>query len=234
MERSGSRNDTPAKAVTNVGRAYGFLRQMAIEFDLKPGERLNEVEIARQLHMSRAPVREAMNRLVSEGLLTVVPNQGFSCRRLSASEILELFEVRADLETAALAVIPPAALTPALAGLRQLTLSIRNEFGSTDLGILADRDEEFHLRLAAMAGNAERVGILKHINARIRFVRRIRLGEPAWLSSLEEHLPIIDALEAGDIPAATQILRRHLTLRTAEAAEVVSRGLHQIYASATT
>jgi DNA-binding GntR family transcriptional regulator len=207
---------------------------MAIEFDVKPGERLNEGEIARQLHMSRAPVREAMNRLVSEGLLTVVANQGFSCRRLSASEILELYEVRGDLETAALAVIPPAALAPAIAGLRQLCLSIRDEFGYTDLGILADRDEELHLRLAALAGNEERVGILKHINARIRFVRRIRLGDPVWLRSLDEHLPIITALEAGDIPAATQLLRRHLTLRTADAAAAVTRGLTQIYASTVT
>ena len=234
MESSVSSDLLPVSSATNVERAYEFLRRMAIEFDVKPGERLNEGEIARQLQMSRAPVREAMNRLVSEGLLTVVPNQGFSCRRLSASEILALYEVRGDLETAALAGIPAAALPPAIAGLRDLSLSIREEFETTALEILVDRDEEFHLRLAALAGNEARVGILKHINARIRFVRRINLGDPARVRSLDEHLQIVTALEAGDIPAASLLLRRHLTLSAAEAAAAVTRGLARIYATTVT
>jgi len=221
-------------AVTNAERAYEYLRRVAIDFNIRPGERLNEGEIARHLNMSRAPVREAMNRLVSEGLLTAVPNLGFSCRRLSASEILALYEVRGDLEAAAVASLVPPAPPQVLADLGQLSRSMRAGFGVESLDALLDWDEEFHLRLAALAGNEERVGILKHINARIRFVRRINLEDPARVSSLDEHLQIVAALEAGDIPGATLLVRRHLTLIAAEVAAAVNQSLARIYAPTVT
>ena len=100
---------------------------MAIDFAMKPGERLNEGEFARVLKMSRAPVREAMNRLVSEDLLTVIPNQGFSCRRLSASEVNALCEVRADLEAAAVGRIPAEALAQGLRSLAKQHAAMRRE-----------------------------------------------------------------------------------------------------------
>jgi len=223
-----------APSVNSVERAYEFLRRRAIDFDLKPGERLNEVEIARRLRMSRAPVREAMNRLVSEGLLTVVPNQGFSCRRLSASEILALYEVRGDLETAALAGIPRSAVPAAVEELMALCRIMRDEFSLAPLETLVDRDEEFHLRLAGLAGNEERVGLLKHINARIRFVRRINLGDPARVRTLDEHLRIVEALGRGQAAQAALLLRKHLTLGAAEAVAFVTSGLARIYAAAVT
>ena len=58
-------------------RVYEILRQQAIEYGFRPGERVNEVKLATELNVSRTPVRAALNRLVSEGLLTMVPNKGF-------------------------------------------------------------------------------------------------------------------------------------------------------------
>ena len=221
-------------AITNADRAYEYLRRVAIDFVLKPGERLNEGEIASNLNMSRAPVREAMNRLASEGLLTVVANKGFSCRRLSASEILALYEVRGDLEVSAIASLQAPVPLQAIAGLDQLGRAMRQGYGTEPIDDLVDLDEHFHLRLAALAGNEERVGILGHINARIRFVRRINLEDPARASCLDEHLRIVAALEAGDIPAATRLLRGHLTLIATEMAAAVNRSLTRIYAPTVT
>ena len=222
----------PPSTATSVERAYEFLRRMAVEFEIKPGERLNEGEIARRLKMSRAPVREAMNRLVSEDLLTVVPNQGFSCRRLSASEILSLFVVRADLEAAAVSRIPPAALARGTAELASLHAAVHRGIRKLALEALVDRDEEFHLVLAGLSGNLERVGMLKNINARIRFVRRINLEEPARMRrALEEHQAILDSLAAGDLEQAALQLRRHLVLTATDAAASVNQALTRIYAT---
>jgi DNA-binding GntR family transcriptional regulator len=221
-------------AVTNAERAYEYLRRVAIDFVLRPGERLNEGEIAQLLDMSRAPVREAMNRLVSEGLLTSVPNKGFSCRRLSASEILALYEVRGDLEVCAVASLRAPVPPQALAELDQLARSMRQNFGQEPLDTLLDQDEEFHLRLAALAGNEERLGILRHINARIRFVRRVNLEDPVRAPSMAEHLQIVAALGAGDTPAAARLLRSHLTLIATEVAAAVNLGLTRIYAPTVT
>jgi len=217
--------------VTHVERAYEFLRRMTIEFDVRPGERLNEGAIARRLQMSRAPVREAMNRLVCEGLLTAVPNQGFSCRRLSAPEVLALYEVRCDLETSALARIPREALAGAIGPLTALSVLTRDGSRNPSLETLVDQDEEFHLRLASLAGNEVRVGLLRHINARIRFVRRINLGDLQRERALDEHLRIVEALRAGELEAASGILRRHLALCAAAATAAVPRGLARIFAA---
>lgn len=220
-----------AKASNSVERAYEALRVMAVQFDLKPGERLNEVEIARQLDMSRAPLREAMNRLVTEGLLTVVPNQGFSCRKLSASEIASLYEVRADLEAAGAKAAALRAKRGDVEELDRYWHDVRVKQDKTPIEALVVRDEEFHLRLAALSGNRERVRMLDNINARIHFVRRINLETPARLKeSFAEHEAILARLLQGDGDGAAEVIRSHLALSAEEAAVSIREGLARIYA----
>ena len=217
--------------MSSVERAYEKLRGMAVEFALKPGERLNEVELSRRFEMSRAPIREAMNRLVSEGLLTVVPNQGFSCRRLSASETASLYEVRGDLEVAASLAVASRASTEEKANLMEFCTRVLRQQASAPIKELVDRDEEFHLRLATLAGNTERLRLLQNINARIRFVRHINLENCARMSqSLQEHADIAGKLREGDGPGAAALLRRHLDLSAEAAAISIHHGLARIYA----
>ncbi len=222
----------PPMAQSSVERAYEYLRRMAIDFAMKPGERLNEGEFARVLKMSRAPVREAMNRLVSEDLLTVIPNQGFSCRRLSASEVNALCEVRADLEAAAVGRIPAEALAQGLRSLAKQHAAMRREARKASPEALADRDEAFHLGLAGLSGNGERLGLLRSINARVRFVRRVELSDPVRLKRiLGDHGAVLDALKAGDLEEAARTLRRHLLLGPEEVAGLVNQALTLIYAA---
>jgi DNA-binding GntR family transcriptional regulator len=213
-----------------VQRAYEALRGMAMRFELKPGEKLNEVELARSLAMSRAPLREAMNRLVTEGLLTFVPNQGFSCRRLSAAEIASLYEVRAELESAG----ARSAATRAKRGeLEALDLFWKQSEAQQEATLeeMVARDEEFHLRLAALSGNPERVRLLENINVRIHFVRRLNLETPQRRkASFAEHEAVMKCLLRGDGEAAADLLRRHLTLSAEEAASTIREGLARIYA----
>src|SRR5262249_41763940 len=142
--------------MNNVNRAYRVLREKAVCFQFKPGERLNEVEVARDLGMSRAPVREAMNRLVTEGLLTVVPNQGFYCRKLSASEITGLYSVRADLEVGGIHEAG-AAERAAVEAVGHYWQEVVAQADTLPIEALVARDEEFHLKLAGLGGNLERV-----------------------------------------------------------------------------
>jgi DNA-binding GntR family transcriptional regulator len=217
--------------MNNVNRAYRMLREKTVRFDFKPGERLNEVEVARELGMSRAPVREAMNRLVTEGLLTVVPNQGFSCRKLSASEITSLYGVRADLEVGG---IHEAALrmdSAAVQAIGEYCEEVIRQADKLAIDVLVARDEEFHLKLATLGGNVERVRMLEHINARIYFVRRINLeNETRRRNGFAEHRQIMERLLAGDPQAAADILRRHLMLNADQAMDAIRKGLARIYA----
>src|SRR5713226_2915995 len=65
-----------------VDRVYEQLKAMAVSYELKPGERLNEGELAKRLGVSRTPLREALNRLNTEGFLRFTPGKGFFCREL--------------------------------------------------------------------------------------------------------------------------------------------------------
>lgn len=218
-------------ASTSVQRAYEALRGMAMRFELKPGERLNEVELARGLAMSRAPLREAMNRLATEGLLTFVPNQGFSCRRLSAAEIAALYEVRAELEAAGARIAATRAKRGDLEELDRFWKQSEARQETTPLEEMVARDEEFHLRLAALSGNPERVRLLENINARIHFVRRVNLESAARRrASFAEHEAVVECLLRGDGDGAAELLRRHLTLSAEQAASTIREGLARIYA----
>ena len=226
-----SRTIEPKAPANSVERAYEALRSMTVRFELKPGARLNEVEIARRLDMSRAPLREAMNRLVTEGLLTVVPNQGFSCRKLSASEIASLYEVRADLEAAGARAAALRAKRGELEELDTYWSKVAAAQDTTPIETLVARDEEFHLRLAALSGNRERVRLLENINARIHFVRRINLETPERLKeSFAEHAAILERLLEGDGDGAAEVIRSHLALSAEEAAVTIREGLARIYA----
>ena len=88
----------PSTSVSHAERLYSAIRDMTIAYRIKPGERLNEVELARQLGGSRTPLREALNRLAAEGFLTFRRSQGFYCREFKPREIHELYQLRSIIE----------------------------------------------------------------------------------------------------------------------------------------
>ena len=81
---------------------YQALKQKAVDFSIRPGDRLNEGALAKELGVSRTPLREALNRLVAEQLLEFRPGAGFFCRALDAKSIFDLYELRAFIEAAAI------------------------------------------------------------------------------------------------------------------------------------
>ncbi|MFV9502998.1 MAG: GntR family transcriptional regulator [Oscillochloridaceae bacterium umkhey_bin13] len=221
----------PEVRVSSAERAYRALRAMAISFVLRPGERINEVEMARRLEMSRAPVREALNRLATEGLLTVQANHGFFCRRLSAHEISQLSQVRADLEAGGALVAAGRADQTALLTLAAAWRAAAAQADQLSVAELVAHDEAFHLALAASSGNHERARLLDQINARLHYVRLINLEHPLRRhATFAEHETIITALLQGDGPAAAAALRQHITLSHDEALEVIQIGLGRLYA----
>jgi DNA-binding GntR family transcriptional regulator len=215
-----------------VDHAYAVARDRAIKFQFLPGEPVNELELSRELGLSRAPIREALNRLVTDGLLTFVANRGFLCRRLDAAEIANLYAVRADIEAGG---VRETLERRDIKGLKLLATRWRDVARHIDkipIETLVKADEDFHLALAALSGSDQRVELLTHINARIRFVRLMNIESPTRRTkSFGEHEAIIKKLLAGDAAGAVDILRKHLSLSAAEVTESIKRGLPKIYAS---
>ncbi|TIM19969.1 MAG: GntR family transcriptional regulator, partial [Mesorhizobium sp.] len=87
-----------SKPIKTGPRVYEEIRRMAMDYRFKPNERINEVVLAARLNVSRSPVREALQRLVTEELITFQTNRGFFCRGFDVDEIVNLSDVRAVLE----------------------------------------------------------------------------------------------------------------------------------------
>ena len=170
----------PKRAGVTVNGLYEQLKEMTVLYTIRPGERVNEMELAEKFEVSRTPLREALNRLVAENLLVFVPNRGFFVRELNRQEIFDLFELRRSIESSAVQLAAERAVKGDVAGLLNFWKdAMKSKTAETPEPELVEHDEEFHLRLAALSGNGEMVRALHGINARIRFVRWIDL-EQRW------------------------------------------------------
>lgn len=207
---------------------FNTLREMAISYQLRPGERLSEIELAARLGVSRTPVREALTRLVTEGFL-VPCTRGYMRRPLDVQEALDLYEARMAVEREclrlALARAEDAQIEEALAFLERS----RQVPAATPVRELVELDEAFHQRIAAMAGNGELVRMLQSLNERIRFLRWIAMEKVGRDSTQREHGRILDALRRRDAAAATRLMDEHIALRREQIVEAITQGLARIY-----
>ena len=221
---------------SNVDRIIEKTREMAITFELKPGARINESALSKDLGASRTPLREALNRLVAEGFLTFQTGKGFFCRALDPKRIMDLYETRVAIEVEAVRLACARATDDELAVFRSyLDQSEPGYYQSTDIGELVQTDEDFHLYIARLSHNDELLRLLENLNGRIRYVRSIGLKtirttppEPPG-ARLSAHRRILDALIARDADAATTTMRAHIERRWEEATEAVRIAYSQIY-----
>ncbi|ABM56575.1 GntR family transcriptional regulator [Verminephrobacter eiseniae] len=210
-------------------RVYDQVRSMAIGYAIKPGERLNEGELARQLGVSRTPLREALNRLNTEGLMRLVPGKGFYCRDLDVHEIFSLYELRKAVEVAAIGL----ALVRAKEGDIDALLAFLDATGPDAAGRSTDQlvalDEQFHERLMAMSGNFEMVRVLRNVNARIHIVRWTDMERGDRRVTQNEHRQTLLALKARDGPGCARLLERHIDRRMDQITSALKEGYAQIY-----
>ncbi|ODT43361.1 MAG: hypothetical protein ABS59_23750 [Methylobacterium sp. SCN 67-24] len=220
----------PRRAADSAERAYKAIRQQLVEFKMRPAERINEVHLAQMLDLSRTPVREALNRLASEGFVVFTPNRGFCFRGVDIDDLLDLFEMRSIIETGAFALACERADEAGIARLQAFWADARVRYENKDPDEILELDEGFHVHLAELANNPEIVRQLIGVNARIRFVRRVQIenGPQHW-SLVEDHSRIVQAIVDRDRDRGIEILRSHISLTFAEARAVLKEALLKIF-----
>jgi DNA-binding GntR family transcriptional regulator len=220
-------------SISNIRRERGSgvlntLRDMAISYQFRPGERISEIELAARLGVSRTPVREALNRLVTDGFL-VQSSRGVMRRPLEVKETMDLYEARQSVERECLRLAheraTEAQIDEALVYLEQS----KNVVPTTPIKQLVELDEGFHLRIAAMADNTELQRMLASLNERIRFIRWIAMENVGRDSTQQEHMNILSALKARDLDASIQHLNGHIGLRREQIVDAITKGLARIY-----
>jgi DNA-binding GntR family transcriptional regulator len=196
------------QASTYGNQSASVLREMILSGQLRAGERINEVETAAALGISRAPLREAIQTLANEGLVTAVPNRGTFVRSFSEDELADLYELRIALELRALALASERASPADLSELEAMLSETSDRMGTEPA---YPEELDFHLRLVALSRSAE-IEIAAHsVNQRIRLARLRSGHEPHRArQAFDEHREIVAMLSARDLDRATELLMQHL------------------------
>ncbi|ARP85620.1 GntR family transcriptional regulator [Bordetella genomosp. 9] len=218
-----------ARTSEGIASLYETVKTMAVQFQFKPGQRINEVELARQLNVSRTPLREVLNQLMVEGFVTRAVNRGFIGRPLDAKQIHSLYEFRSVLECGIVRVACQRATDEQLAVLRAAVQASRDVPEDADATRLLALDESFHVSLARLTGNEEFVRSLESVNARIHFVRWIDMRQGRRSHTQAEHLQIVDALQARDEALLQTLMGRHIGRRLDQITDVIRTGFSTIY-----
>jgi DNA-binding GntR family transcriptional regulator len=205
------------------------LRQAIMEFQLKPGQRLVERELIEQLGVSRTTIREALRELASEGLVTVVPQRGAMVSAPSLEEAIDLYEVRAALESLVVQHFVDRATDEEVERLIGTIDNLEVVTNRTDdiRETLAAKDR-FYAVLIAGARSAALQQLLEGIQARVQVLRATSLSEVGRSHEVVTELrAVVEAIKDRNSGLASQLTAAHVrkasitalhSLREAEAA----------------
>ena len=190
------------------------LEQMIFDGTFADGDRLDEVRLAEQFGVSRTPLREALQRLESSGLVTLIPRRGAFVRQPGPLELLEMFEVMAELEAVCARLAARRMSNEALDELREANKRCQAASDAQDPDLYYAENEVFHATIYRESGNS----FLEHeslkLQKRLRPFRRQQLRFRGRLGqSMAEHEIIVAALADGDSVAAANALRNHVNVQ---------------------
>lgn len=200
----------PARLGDEIHAAI-FERIMSLE--IAPGERISVDALSRQLGVSQTPVREALTRLETEGLVRKTPLVGYSAApRLSAAEMADLYEMRLQLEPFAArkcALAMPEAVIDQLHALCVDMAALSDREGLSAYAQFAQLDMAFHDQIAVSAGNAMMADALRRLHSHVHLFRLlVEARVPPRASA--EHDGLIVAIRARDGDAAEAAMRHHV------------------------
>lgn len=191
--------------------ALSAIRQAISGGDLKSGQRLVESDIAEQMGISRAPVREALRQLETEGLVVSEPHRGTFVTEISATDLWEIYTLRAAIESLAVRIVTEKASAEMLAQLQQAVADMAQAAHEGDLSRLAALDMAFHETLCRASGHSRLLAAWLSMITQIRIF--IDLTSTLYLPADEVvrlHTEVVDHIQNGRAEEAGQSLARHI------------------------
>ncbi len=198
-------------------QVYEVLKENILNGSLQPGERIQEVQIAEKLNVSRSPVRNAINKLVGEGLLESIPNKCVCVRRFSDREIIESYEFRLIIEKFAIEKI----CDHMTIDMEKNLIRFRDRFKDTANFVQMNEylliDAEFHNYIVSESGNNVIHEALDKVSMMISPFRILALSrEKRFYESVDEHTKIIEGILSQNKQQALIACETHLSLAKEE------------------
>jgi DNA-binding GntR family transcriptional regulator len=196
-----------------VEKAYSAVRAAIFAGEYPPGSRITEQEIVERVGVSRTPVREALRRLQSEGVVTAEPNHGVVVTAFSKEEADQIFELRALLESYCARLAADRISRAELKHVRKLAEQQLAEASKRrrNLDRISALNAEFHATLFRASGNRRLATILVSLIEPTLVLRTFHYySSDALLRSAHQHLELVDLLEAHDVDGAEALMKNHV------------------------
>jgi DNA-binding GntR family transcriptional regulator len=190
---------------------FAAMREAIVKGELKPGERLMEVQLAEEMGVSRTPVREAIRKLELEGLVVMVPRKGAYVAGLTLKDAANVFEIRGSLEGLAAALAAERITEEEINDLDRVLEDIAKAGEKGDVDTIIKKDMEFHQKLFSATRNERLAQIISNLKEQIDRFRIKSFTNPKRLKSvILEHKKILDAIKNGDAENAEKLARDHI------------------------
>jgi len=191
--------------------AYDAIKEAILDFSLKPGETLVETEVARQLSISKTPVRDALSRLEKEGFIVKVAYKGYYIADISRQSMTDIFQIRAVLEGLAVRLSTPKLEEADIQeGLRLIEEHSQAAMAG-NIALASKLNREFHDLILNKAGNERLQQIIGNLEDHLRRYRTLSNYQSGRLEkSVDEHRQIIKAIIERDAETAEKATRNHI------------------------
>lgn len=189
----------------------GRVRDLIIEGQLAPGAEVSEPMLCDLLGVSRTPIREAIRTLAGEGLIVLRPGRSTIVRQFAREEVRGMLEVIAEMEAMAARKICRDASDDQIAEIARVHHEMIRHFEARERLSYYKLNQLVHSMVIAATGNEALIEVHELLQARMKRIRYVGNGTPdRWSSAANEHVLIVEALEARDAAAAEAAMRLHI------------------------
>ena len=190
---------------------FNTLREAILKGELKPGERLMELQLAAKLGVSRTPIREAIRMLEQEGLAVTIPRKGAEVAKMTEKDMEDVLQVREALDMLAASIACELITEEALLELVQAMKDFEKSIETKEVKKIAEMDERFHDIIYQATGNPKLVNILNNLREQMyRYRVEYLKDESHYPLLLEEHREIVDAFGKKDKEKVSACMSKHV------------------------
>ena len=198
---------------TLKNKAYSWLKKKIITLKLPMGSALVESELCLELNIGRTPVREALQQLESEGLVSVLPRKGSFVSNISFVDFEKLLDVRIMLETHVVKRLAGSITIEQIAHLQSLFININAHIDNRDVDQLLSIDRQFHQGLVTLLDNSYLDSIAENLYdlvARTWYLSFHNRNQDGLANTVKDHIELLELLEKGEAEAADKKVRDHV------------------------
>ena len=201
---------------------FNTLRQAILRGELKPGERLMEIQLANKLGVSRTPIREAIRKLELEGLVLMIPRKGAEVAEITEKNMRDVLEVRKALEELAVQLACEKITAEEIEEMKKAAEEFRMILKNKDITEIAEADVRFHDIIYMATDNQKLILLLNNLREqmyryRVEYLKR----EEAYPQLIAEHAAIIEYISKGEKKASTDVMCKHIDNQVTTVIDVI-------------